>query len=138
MKEFNIEEAWAQLNGLLKTPIYYDKEKQVLYYGGIYNKDDARYYVATVDYLHLPEVSDKNVITFSKAVPWSSVTLVDIYTLATGIGIQVGEIDLRLDYSHITKQAIYEAATRARIKQQWARHPRAVIGPPTPPNTEGK
>lgn len=138
MKEFNIEEAWAQLNGLLKAPIYYDKTKQVLYYGGLCNKDDARYYVATVDYLHLPEVSDENVITFSEAVPWNDVTLVDIYTLATGIGIQVGEIDLRLDYSQITKQAIYEAATRARIKQQCARHPRTITEPSTPPNTEDK
>lgn len=120
MVNFNIEETWVQLNNLIKAPIYFDRRLEVLYYGSEFNKDDSRYHIATCDHLFLPEVSDKNVITFSKSVPWDKVTITDIRAVANGVRVVLGEIDLRPLYRDITQKCIYRDTSREDLINEWA------------------
>ena len=112
MVKFDIEKAWIELNRLVKAAIYYDRKLAILYYGNISNNDDGSYYIATVDYLHLPEVADNNVITFTKPVSWDNVTMDDIETLAAGLQAKLREVDLRVFYKKITEDFIYEKPLR--------------------------
>ena len=105
MVKYNIESAWMRFNELTKAPVYYDRDKSILFYG-MGNNDDARYYVATVDYLHLPEVSCSNEIMFTEPVAWDSVTEDNIQSVARAIDVKMGYIDLRPHFATITRNLI--------------------------------
>lgn len=110
MVKYNIETAWMRLNKLTKASVYYDEAKCVLFYG-MGNNDDAKYYVATIDYLHLPEISTLNKITFTRPVAWDSVTEEDIEILARALDVVTGIVDLRPLYAADTTSYIYHIET---------------------------
>ena len=112
MVKFDMEKAWMELNRLVKAPVYYDRKLAILYYWNISNNGDGSYYIATVDYLHLPEVADNNVITFTKPVSWDDVTMDDIEALAAGLQAKLREAYLRVFYKKITEDFIYEKPIR--------------------------
>ena len=110
MVKYNIETAWMLLNELTKAPVYYDRDKSVLFYG-MGNNDDAQYYMATIDYLHLPEISTLNKITFTRPVAWDSVTEEDIKAVARALNVVTGIMDLRPLYAADTTSYIYNIET---------------------------
>lgn len=110
MVKYDIESAWIRINELTKAPVYYDRDKSVLFYG-MGNNDDAQYYVATMDYLHLPEISSLNRITFTRPVAWDSVTEDDIKVVARALNVVTGIIDLRPLYAADTTAYIYHIET---------------------------
>jgi hypothetical protein len=110
MVKYNIETAWMRINELTKAPVYYDRDKSVLFYG-MGNNDDAQYYVATMDYLHLPEISPLNRITFTRPVAWDSVTEEDIKAIARALNVVTGIMDLRPLYAADTTTYIYHIET---------------------------
>lgn len=110
MVKYDIESAWMRLNELTKAPVYYDKDKSVLFYG-MGNNDNAQYYVATMDYLHLPEISSLNRITFAWPKAWDSVTEDDIKVVARALNVVTGIIDLRPLYAAETTTYIYHIET---------------------------
>lgn len=110
MVKYDIETAWMRLNELTKAPVYYDRDKSVLFYG-MGNNNDAQYYVATMDYLHLPEISPLNRITFTRPVAWESVTEDDIKVVARALNVVTGIMDLRPLYAADTTSYIYNIET---------------------------
>ena len=105
MVKHNIETAWVDINNRTKTPVYGDWDKGILYYGT--DSEDARHYVATCDYLHMPEISSTNEITFTKPVAWDDVTDEDINIIARALNVKTGIVDLRPYYAAETAGYIY-------------------------------
>lgn len=110
MVKYDIETVWMRLNELTKAPVYYDRNKSVLFYG-MGNNDDAQYYVATMDYLHLPDISSLNRITFVWPKAWDSVTEDDIKVVARALNVITGIMDLRPLYAADTTAYIYNIET---------------------------
>lgn len=74
-RTWSITRVWRLLNQQVKgINVIYDSKKGVLSIGKWSEIEDARYYIATVDYLFLPTSVKPGVVCFTTPVAWEDVT----------------------------------------------------------------
>ena len=74
-RTWSITRVWRLLNQQVKgINVIYDSKKEVLSIGKWSEIGDARYYIATVDYLFLPTSVKPGVVCFTTPVAWEDVT----------------------------------------------------------------